>query len=957
MEGKCATCDIAGGNSRKFGIVFCEVCSSFLRNASDGPREIFECQNSKGECQIQGLVEEDRCLACWLYRILLSCSMPNLLHDRLRKRLPNILKEQIPTSLARCMSIGGLPTVLEKDAELASHTKRLPLDPGGGGAFGSVMDLPGGWRRKTGPEVIVISPSGEKFKSVQKLEEFLKKQGISTDARVLFGNNSPAIDRSTEVKSRPSGQTNSSGRGKVVMTTLPGGWTRRIKWRSAGDRFDTYVYSPDGRTFRSRRELSAHFQLIGKVDDIHKYFPVVTGHSDASVASSSDTPGSSSTEPVSSSEPCSEVSSDDKSPEASECEAEQPKFKARKSDCNNEKSKFSHVKQLKTKTHKEQGRSRSKSVSKLKTTDISEEPAGQLNTTDVTNEVKNLERKHKKTKMIMRSRSLSVGRKKKSDDASLTDTTESESEQRKSGASTIFSKAFSRNRSKTKPKTIDSQSSLVENSLTTSIDAPVQRFQELNDAKMDTAVELEDVAKRLDTPDEGFKELCNTKTEVMEIDAAKKSPSKKHKKTAEETSVFIKPNVISSEKQLDHKIVLKIPKKAIKPVGKKHRNRNKRVETDCLTVGGDDKGVTEHLKVQDDVEVEKKQRDRSKHGERDSPTVVRDDKGAVEQPFVKDATEVMQDVDQGLVAQICSTNKSFDGTQGKQSNLVHEDPVDVESDSLVGYMSVDSKISSPNASEGEAAPDAVSVPEIKSKPKTKRLSSYETCHFGNGWSRKIRWNERGEGKVALLHSPDSQTFRSRIELLAYFKKAGRSKVDLDLYFPPDLKREQTSLSSRATKVGKLPSIESSSVTAVTSTSAQSSEMSEFSDSETIAKTSEDSSISGEESKRPSIPKVIRCFRKVGGQSALKSIPENVSEESTSQNQVIKISGSVPVLSDEARKPLSQLSKNGRKVIIVSTQEGKSSVKTETEDAEGTVNESGGPRVKHVCRSQAQVSVL
>ncbi|KAG7166224.1 histone-lysine N-methyltransferase trithorax-like, partial [Homarus americanus] len=891
VEGKCTICDIAGGNSRKFGIVFCGVCSDFLGNSSDGPREIFECEGSKGECQIQGLVEEDRCPACWMSRILLSCSMPNLLHDRLRKRLPPMLKEQIPTSLARCMNIGGLPAISEKDAELASHTKRLPLDPGGGGAFGSVMDLPGGWRRKTGPEVIVISPSGEKFKSVQKLEEFLKKQGISTDARVLFGNNSPAVGRSTEVKSRPSGQTNSSGRGKVVMTMLPGGWTRRIKWRSAGDRFDTYVYSPDGRTFRSRRELSAYFHLIGKVDDIHKYFPVVTGNSDASIPSSSDTPGSSSTEPVSSSEPCSEVSSDDKSPDVSESETDIPKPKSKKSDAKNEMPRLTHIKQLKLKNHKDQGPSRSKSMSKLKATDNSEEePAGQASSTDVTTEGKSVERKHKKTKVIMRSRSLSVGRKTKKGDASFTDTTESESEQRKSASSTMFTKAFSRSRSKSKAKTIDSPSPVTEDKL--KAETPVEDFKDFGVAEPDAVVEKAEVTK--------------------------KPPGRKRKKTTEEEPVLTKPEVEVSDKKTDPKIVLKIPKKAIKPVSKKHRHKHK-IVANVSTV------------------------------------VVSDKVAAVQQQTAKDVTATTQDTNPGVLMHVPSTNKPVNEAQGKLFCPGQvEDVDDAESDALVD-MSIDSKVSSPNASEGEVVPDAILVPEIKPKSKPKKLSRYQTCRFGSGWSRKIRWNDKGEGKVALLHSPDSQTFRSRIELLAYFKKAGKTKVDLDFYFPPVLKRDQVTTSSETDKVSKFPMTERLTPAVVISTSAQSSEASEYSDSEALVKTSEDSCASGEESKRTRTTKGIKYFLKSGGQPVLKGIPENITEEIiTLPNPAFKSSGPVQPLSDDTRKHIPQLGKIGRKIIVVTTQEAKSSVKSETEDGEETTNEAGGPRVKHVCRSQAQV---
>lgn len=889
MEGKCAVCDSEeGGNSRKFGVIVCEKCNSFISNSSDGSREVYECKDNKAECQVQELVE-GRCNACWLGRILHVCSMPNLLHDRLRKRLPNILKEQIPTSLARCMSGGSLPTVSEKDAELATHTKRLPLDPGGGGAFGSVMDLPGGWKRKTGSEVIVISPSGEKFKSIQKLEEFLKKQGITTDARVLFGNSSPAVVRSNEPKSRPSQATNNSSRGKVVMTTLPGGWVRRIKWRSAGDRFDTYVYSPDGRTFRSRRELSAYFQLIGKVDDIHKYFPVVTGHSDASIPSSSDTTGSSSTERLSSSEPCSEISSDDKSPEASECETEASQSRLRKLSRNaKEKVKFARLKQTKVKNHKE-GHLRSKSVSSLKSVKFVDKKSEMQMDMNISAEGKAAEKKYKKPKIVVRSRSLSLGRKK--GDASLTDTTESESENRNSGKG--FAKTFSK-RLKGKPKPAVSGLSPTIKPLSASS----------NNASEDSG-KMTPPSASVASPQEVVEESEELKLE----------------ETIDDAAVFIKPDDVPKEKQSEQgKIVLKIQKKSIETVDRRHRHKNKKDKRK--------KG----LSVEEPGSLSKEQ-------------------------VAQSGAEAVQNMTaEKVLAQLSSTSKSSEDAKEKlfsmNSEDLEKDLVDGESDTLARLeVSDDSKLSSPMASESEPIHETTKVPEAKPKSKPKKPSSYQTSHFGGGWSRKIKWNEKGEGKVALLHSPDGQTFRSRIELLAYFKKAGKSKGNLDYYFPPVLKREDYNEPEK--KQLKAAAAESASALGI-STSGQSSEVSEFSDSE-IPKTSEDSCVSGEEGMKRSITKVVKCYRRVGGQASLKSIPENVSEDSMAAQIACGKGMAAGSLSEEAWKHGSQLGKTGRKDAFAAGTDSKQTVKSESEELEGAHPEVGGPRVKHVCRSQAQVS--
>ena len=250
------------------------------------------------------------------------------MHDRLRKRLPQHLKEKVPTSLARSVYVTESaldPSVgcgrLGMAGKIASTkaTESLP------GLFGSIVDLPGGWKRKTGSETVVISPTGEKFKSIPKLEDFLAKQGIHSDARVLFGA-AGASHLQTDAKvhhhkskkkkkkkkkhkhksySRDGSPTPESS-GSFVTTTLPGGWVRRTKFRTCSitnrARFDVYVTSPDGRIFRSKKQLSAYFQQIGKVDDILKYFPLFHDRADRVTTSSDRTETESSTEPGSSSE-------------------------------------------------------------------------------------------------------------------------------------------------------------------------------------------------------------------------------------------------------------------------------------------------------------------------------------------------------------------------------------------------------------------------------------------------------------------------------------------------------------------------------------------------------------------------------------------------------------------------------------------------------------------------------
>ncbi|KAK4299758.1 hypothetical protein Pmani_027978 [Petrolisthes manimaculis] len=941
VEGKCSICDIAGGNTRKFNIVFCEVCSSFLSEASDGPKEIFECQRTKGECQIKGLYEDDRCAACWLFRILISCSMPSLLHDRLRKRLPPMLKDQIPTSLARSLNAGSVPPSLEKNDELSSHTKRLPLDPGGGGAFGSVMDLPGGWKRKTGPEIVVISPSGEKFKSVQKLEEFLKKQGINADARILFGNSMPTTERNMEGKSKPSQTTGSGAKGKVVLISLPGGWNRRIKWRLKGNKFDTYVDSPDGRTFRSRKELSAYFQMIGKVDDIHKYFPVVSGYSDASLPSSSETPGSSSTEPISSSELCSEAS--DKSPEASECEETgcfiPPAHLGRG------KPKASVIKQLKMKSKKEKERNRSKSLGKIMI--LKNKSEAESENPDIPDpasmEVDSIEHKVQQQKAVHRTRSLSAGRKSKTDDASVTDTTESESEQKAAAVVTLFPKARGRPK---KSKVLHCSPHLFggkeippghdKNS------KPLHSSPPLFSGKENPPGPV--VQDKNETPSSP-NSFHDDKKVNDSYDSGNVGKSRDSKKVEEETvahvaTIGVKDDV--SEKK-DPKIVLKITKKAlnIKPVKEKTKKK-KKLYKEAASKSKNKTSLT-LSKMQDSIEV-----DTGTNEPQCVPSSIIMPEETQGTLFGLISGESKPDGSSATSKEVLVTSKAMSPTQGTLFGQIAASSVDSKPDRLTTTtdVSVTSKAtSSSNVSEGETKQEVMRAPDVK-KPKPKKYSTY---NFGIGWSRRVRWNEKGEGRITLVQSPDGQTFRSRIELLSYFKKAGNSRVNLDFYYPPLFKKPNDVLSVEGDKDSKIPSTESSTGTIATSTSAHSSDVSELSDSDAFIKTSEDSCISGDETRRPRISQVVRQFRKSITQPETRGMLESNVDESLLKTS-IRNSGSCV---EEGRKLVSLPSKGGRN-IVVSIRDIKPMGKSESEEMETTLGEAGGPRVKHVCRSQAQV---
>ena len=315
----CGICSIRSQCEHHYGTVVCHHCFTFLSSLSEKSHtEEFTCHRGYGGCQLIGISIEGRCRSCWLSHALLSCTMPSLLHDRLRKKLPQHLKERVPTSLAR--SVYSTDTSSGGDGSRnARSSSGLSTDGSNNSIFGSIVDLPGGWKRKTGAEVVVISPSGEKFKSVEKLEEYLYKLGVKTDATILFGGTSNTVPAEEEHNTCKENEPNAivkkhknkkkkknklklvksqkSSSNNCIVTQLPGGWVRRTKFRQNRRRFDVYVSSPDGRTFRSRKHLSAYFHQIGKVDDILKYFPLFHDSEEHIATSSEITETESSTEP------------------------------------------------------------------------------------------------------------------------------------------------------------------------------------------------------------------------------------------------------------------------------------------------------------------------------------------------------------------------------------------------------------------------------------------------------------------------------------------------------------------------------------------------------------------------------------------------------------------------------------------------------------------------------------
>ncbi|RXG72610.1 hypothetical protein Avbf_06314 [Armadillidium vulgare] len=197
-----------------------------------------------------------------------------------------------------------------------------------------------------------------------------------------------------------------------------------------------------------------------------------------------------------------------------------------------------------------------------------------------------------------------------------------------------------------------------------------------------------------------------------------------------------------------------------------------------------------------------------------------------------------------------------------------------------------------NVTKQEISKNKKSTQKVVKKPKKiQKLAGFTTEQFGNGWSRKIKWNEKGQGKVSFLTSPEGQRIVSSIELMAYFKKAGKTMLELDHYFPKDLVRT-------------LPKEKE----------------------ECIINNSMDSDV-------------------------MQRLSPSFTNDSASENKKRKIIHKQPKLL--SNKKILKYRARGR---IQRAKLLKSNNKDLEKSAKGQINiiSDAGPRVKHVCRSQAQV---
>ena len=714
-------------------MICCEPCNFSVCCFTEEPTlPSLECQGGQGECQLVGLSLNERCQACWLGRILMTCAMNNLLHDRLRKHLPPIVSERIPTSLSRNSTVSNKNNCTLVNSGENGEEKTSS-------SFGSVIDLPGGWKRKHGREIVVIGPWGEKFKSISKLRDYLLKQGINAEANFLFGNvkpsnGLPASPDSSKLNNKNEGASHLKPLNKsnnVVVTTLPGGWSRRIKWRPSGDKFDTYVCSPDGRTFRSEKELASYFRQIGKVDDIKKYFPVKSFSSP-----SCDNSETSTMEPLSSSD------SESKSPQLSDFAESKPS--KRLEECSSE-AELEHDNEL-------------------------EQTIGATS----------------RGTIVISNFSTSVPMVSESDAA----------------ASSTYSTAE----------------------------------EEITSAGDNSAIDLSMLSDGLDVSDSE-----TTTTAAPELDGSL---------TKEDSS--------NNESTKRHK--------------KRSKKKKKRI------ADSSDNNENESSK-NDDLELK-------------SINIV----NIFDLPSVKKSCDL-----QGI-----ADNKNeisaddFVSKEKEEAKIItHESPL-LEKPEKAQKLDSNKCITVKNEK-----PIRKIIKNRKPKAVTNKLGLYSTVTFGKTWSRRIKWNEEGIGKIMSLTSPEGQRIKSSIELLAYFKKSGRTMLSMDYYFPKDIKRSEVEKQLE----------------------------------ESNKKAKEDGMTTNHNNEN-------KCQQQIDLKSKPKKVLFTISKNAQPRKKLSKsIDNSA---TSETNDNSTELKENDPLIDVVSTSK-KASINNSAKNALD-----GGPRIKHVCRSKAQV---
>ena len=694
----CGVCQVRAKCEHQYGIACCQHCTAFLTSLTEQAptTQQLTCPREYGGCQLIGISVEERCISCWLSHALLSCTLPSLMHDRLRKKLPQYLKEKVPTSLARSVysSIADNNSGETGGAAAAPATRQplsgvqsLPVSSANvmesTGMFGSIVDLPGGWKRKMGSEIVVVSPSGEKFKSVVKLEEYLLKLGVTIDARVLFGGSAKQIaitkdqesladstEKCIKKKKKKKKKKHKSrhkeleimipsSNNKSVSTTLPGGWLRRTTFREnqTRTRFDVYVTSPDGHTFRSRKQLAAYFHQIGKVDDLAKYFPLYHKETDHVATSSERTETESSTEPGSSSELCSTdidfVCSD--SGVISPC--------------------------------------------------ISDDE----NSSDTISN--SLSKAHELVCKENLNNNVNLNSSNASENASQDD--------------------FIGFYAEPPVQSVDSSNF---------VSCKNVFCKNVNNELTESSISA---AKNCDTNSNGVKVFPKVKRESISINVSGIALNFSKETTTES---MMEPPV--AEKIPDQStLTSKMEKHKKKKKKGKHAKNKIDLKGNSLNMANDT--VTGENATDNEIEENLKSENLNKIcREKESP---KKEKLSIRLPSASKEKE---------------TNISFAGTSDSINTSPRGRKLKIQDDQKLSNT----------------------ISAKKSRPIVK-FKAFQTQYLGGGWSRKIKWNEKGIGKVSFVMPPSGSKISSVMELQGYLKKEGGSTADASYYFPSELKRE------------------------------------------------------------------------------------------------------------------------------------------------------------------------
>ena len=201
--------------AKKFGTFSCEPCRKFISKTikscqnDDEDEELFPCLSGTGNCLVPPVLRlkkansEKRCQACWLKLCLIGYTLEDNLYDKLRSRLPIVFHDLLPES---------------------SHKNEQILLPN----RGEILEF--------NRQVVPLS-------------------------RPLFEGFGDLDVNSTEKPEKKLAKSH------VVIERLPNGWIKKAVKRLNGNRWDTYLITPDQKQLRSAPELKLYIAKSGAVID------------------------------------------------------------------------------------------------------------------------------------------------------------------------------------------------------------------------------------------------------------------------------------------------------------------------------------------------------------------------------------------------------------------------------------------------------------------------------------------------------------------------------------------------------------------------------------------------------------------------------------------------------------------------------------------------------------------